>query len=90
MKGSQKQIKWAQDVQNQILAKINSYQAEAEADAKKHGADLNSPEGQQFLATFEKARQAVLQKEDAQWFIQNSKKPVSRKSIKSLAETGEL
>ena len=85
MNGSEKQIKWATEIQKKMVAKIDNMRRQFAFDCSQHGIDADNADYQAGMAVFASAIANVSRKTDSRWFIDNRDKEVTRKWVKEMS-----
>ena len=84
MSGTEKQVKWAEDIKAQTINKVAEMRQQFEADAAKAGQS-DTPAAAAGRTMFEKAVDHLNKIDDAKTWINMSNTPVTRQSIKGWA-----
>ena len=86
MNGTEKQVKWAEDIKAKMLVKVEEYRQQLIAEAAKHNVSLDSADGRNALGMFDRCVAKINAQASATWFIDNRSAVISKQWIKEMGK----
>lgn len=85
MNGSEKQIKWAQDIKTETMNKVAALRQRFEADAAKANVGTSDPRYLDGIATFDRCVANLEAKTEATWWIDSRSQVIDRMFVKRMS-----
>jgi len=86
MNGSEKQIKWAQDIKTETMGKVAALRQRFEADAAKANVSTSDARYVDGIAIFDRCVASLEAKTEATWWIDCRSQVIDRMFIKRMAQ----
>lgn len=84
MKGTEKQVKWAESIKAETMTAVERMRKQFEADAAKAKADASDPRYQAAIAIFDRCVASLQAQTEAAWWIDNRSQIVDRKFVQRM------
>lgn len=85
MNGSEKQVKWAEEIKAGMMSKVNEIRQQFATEAAKNNVSADNAQYQQVMAIFDRCVANLEAKTDATWWIDNRQQVISRQWVKGMA-----
>jgi hypothetical protein len=84
MNGTEKQVKWAEDIKAQTMTKVAEMRKQFEADAARAKASTSDPRYIDAIAIFDRCVAKLEAQTEATWWIDNRSQVVNRKFVQQM------
>lgn len=85
MNGSEKQIKWAEDIKAETMTRIAGMRKQYEADAAKAKVNTSDPRYLDGIAIFDRCVANLEAKTEATWWIDSRSQVIDRQFVKRMS-----